>query len=307
MRRRTILTVAGALLALLALGACTSEHGSSSSSELAPGRGDAAGPQASAAAGAAAMPASAGAPKAPAIGTAALLTDTRALIRTAYLTVGVRHSADVAAQANRADTIVTGAGGEVFGDDRQSGPSASASLVLKVPPAQLATILNQLAALGTERSRSLSSRDVTTQVADVAARLKSAQDSITRLRTLYAHATKVSDVISIEEELSTREADLESLEGQQRSLSSETDFATVNLNLTTLKAAPVKPHHHSGVGGAFTRGWHGFTAAAAWVFAAFATALPFLVLLAVLAGAAGLWLRRHRPSPLPEPVPEPSL
>jgi hypothetical protein len=68
-------------------------------------------------------------------------------------------------------------------------------------------VLTQLAKLGKETSRSGSARDVTTKVADVNSRVASAQQAIDRLRSLYAKATKVRDVIAIEAELNTREAD----------------------------------------------------------------------------------------------------
>jgi hypothetical protein len=238
------------------------------------------------------------------------VVDTGTVIRTAQLTVGVASASQVAVQANKADALVAAQGGAVFGDDRQSGPNATATLTLKVPPDQLVPILTALSQLGQEQSRSLSSQDVTQQVADVNARVASALASIARLRSLYDSATKVDDVIAIESELSQRESDLESLESQQRALSSQTDMATVTLVLTTVKATPVPkptPKHHdkyAGIGGAFARGWHGFVTAGAWLVAAFGTVLPFAVLVALIAGAL-LWTRRNRPGPLPTPTPAP--
>ena len=84
-------------------------------------------------------------------------------------------------------------------------------------------------------------QDVTGKVADVDSRVDSARESILRLRTLYADATKVSDVIAIEQELATRQAELESLEAQQRALSTQTSQATVRLSLTAAKVAATPP------------------------------------------------------------------
>jgi hypothetical protein len=233
------------------------------------------------------------------------LIESRALIRTAELRVAVK-SGTVGEQAGRADEIALGAGGEVFSDNRSTGKAASASLTLKVPPDALADVLNRLAALGTEQSRSMSTQDVTQQVADVSSRVQSARDSIARLRALYDHAVKVSDVIAIEGELAGRESDLESLEAQQRSLDAQTSMATVHLELTTATPPAATPHkssHEHGVGGAFVTGWRHFAAAAAWVARAVATALPFLVVLALFAGC-GLLFWRRRPTPTPPPAPD---
>jgi hypothetical protein len=234
-----------------------------------------------------------------------LLSDNRSVIRRAELTVGVKKASEVAVQANRAEAIIGTLGGDVFGDDRESGTDASATLTLKVPPASLIKALNQLSALGTEQSRNLSSQDVTTQVADVAARVQSAAASIARLRTLFANATKVSDVIAIESELSSRQSDLESLQAQQKSLSTETQLATISFVLTTAKAPVVvaKKHHSTGAAAAFSRGWHHLASGAGWLLTALVTVLPFAILVLLL-GVGALWLRRRRPVRLPVPEPE---
>lgn len=238
-------------------------------------------------------------------GKSILLGDNRSVIRRAELTVGVKKASDVARQANKAEEIVGALGGDVFGDDRQSGVDATATLILKVPPASLIKALAQLSALGNEQDRSLSSQDVTTQVADVNARVASAQASIARLRTLYAHATKVADVIEIEQELAARQSDLESLQGQQKALANETQMATISFVLTTQKApaAPAKKHHRHGIGGAFARGWDHFVSAGSWVISAIAAVGPWAVLVALL---AFVWIRRRRVSPAPAPSPDPA-
>lgn len=301
MRALTLVSASVGIAAIVLLAGCTSEGGGSG--------GDTAGGYAAAPAVHGDVPAQGSRDSVsslPADAKTAALVESRALIRTADLRVAVKPGT-VGDQAGRAEDLALGAGGEVFSDDRTTGKAASASLTLKVPPESLAGVLDRLAALGTEQSRSMSTQDVTQKVADVTSRVQSARDSIARLRILYDHAVKVSDVIAIEGELASRESDLESLEAQQRSLDEQTSMATIRLELTTAAVPPAPPHkagHERGIGGALATGWHGFTAAAAWVARAAATALPFVVLLAVLAGGA-LLLWRRRPSPNP-PAPDPS-
>jgi hypothetical protein len=234
-----------------------------------------------------------------------------AKIRVAGLTVAVKGAANVAHQADAADGIALAAGGEIDADDRTSGPHATADLQLRVPPAALQPTLRELSKLGDERYRKLSTTDVTQEVADVGSRIASARDSIKRLRVLYASAQKVRDVIQIESELNRREADLESLQARQRSLSLETAAATINLSLVTAakkKAVVVhhKPtHHRGGFVGGLDRGWDGFVATAVWVANAVGTVLPFAALLFVLAFAArrlGWALPHRRPAPVPTPT-----
>jgi hypothetical protein len=234
--------------------------------------------------------------------------DSALRIRAAQMTVGVQRSGSVGAQADQAILIAQQAGGEVDADDRTSGAHATATLQLRVPPAALEPTLTALAKLGAEQRRQLSTTDVTQRVADVNARVTSAASAIVQLRRLYTQAQKIADVISIENELSKREADLESLQAQQRALSRQTSMATITLTLVTARkhAAPPQQRHHSRGGflGGLERGWHGFTAAAGWMAGALGTVLPFLLVLLVL-GVGVRWLgprlprlpRRRAPTP----------
>jgi hypothetical protein len=232
-------------------------------------------------------------------------------IRTARMTVAVQGARNVSAKATQAGDIAVGAGGEIDADDRTTGPQATASLVLRVPPETLENTLTALSKLGIEQSRSVSTTDVTQKVADVNSRVASAQRSIARLRVLFDHASKIGDIIQLESELNQRESDLESLQAQQRALGRETSMATITLSLITApkRTAPPKQAHHdnnrTGFVGGLKRGWDGFTRAASWVAQAVGTLLPFLVLLLLIGlGLRLIWPRlAHRTRPAPAPVP----
>jgi hypothetical protein len=296
-----IRAVAVGIGVVLVVGACTHDGGGSAGS--AGGARSAESSVDSGVAGAAAKPAQKGTASG---GLADDLVLGRAEIRTAQMTVAIRHGQSVAAKADTAEAIAARVGGETDSDDRTSGKYPSATLVLRVPPDTLSATLHDLSQLGGERSRELSTQDVTAKVADVSSRVTSARESIARLRVLYQHATKVADVIAIESELAGRESDLESLEAQQRALDAQTSMATVTLSLVS--AAPVvKPavhHSRSGFLGGLETGWDAFAGAAAWVATAVGALLPFAVLLAALAVVARfawprLWprLRSTRPAP----------
>ena len=230
---------------------------------------------------------------------AVALTDPRALIRNASLTVQVKHGVNVSAQADKAGAIATAAGGEVYGDDRTSGDNATASLTLKVPPDSLVPVLDRLAALGVEQSRQVSTQDVTQQVADVSSRVTSARAAVATLTALYQHATKIGDIIAIESQLSQRESDLEALEAQQRALAAQTSAATIHLYLSGESSLPAKtkPADKGFIAG-LKAGWRHFTAAAVAVATALGALLPFLLLLVVVVAALRLILKRRRVAPV---------
>ncbi|WP_368671897.1 DUF4349 domain-containing protein [Jatrophihabitans endophyticus] len=212
--------------------------------------------------------------------------------------------------AARAESIAAAAGGRTDADDQDNpaGSRPTAELTLRVPNATVPAVLNRLAALGRQTDRHLSTRDVTSQVADVNSRVTSARSAIASLRTLYRTASNVGDVIRIESTLSQREAALESLEARQRSLSRQVALATITLQLTQRRhhhapAPAPKAGHRGGFVGGLDRGWHAFTATAVGLATALGTVLPFLLVIVVL-GAIGLVVRRRalarpRPSAVP--------
>jgi hypothetical protein len=317
---RLVAAAIGAVTAVALLGACTGSSSGASQAVGTAGGGAVAAPAHRAAAAAGTVPSPA---RDTASGGSPGSTDARlaaadiggAKIRIASMTVQVARGVPVAAQADRAEAIALGAGGEVDSDDRTSGRNAVATLVVRVPPEQLGATLTQLSKLGTEKGRRLSTQDVTSKVADVNSRVASARAAIARLRVLYQRARKIADVINLESELSTRESDLESLQAQQRALAAETSTAAITLTLTSPPrkthhvGAPESKHHDTGFLGGLRGGWHAFTTGLGVLATAIGAMLPFLILLAALALALRLlWPRlqpRLRPARAPAPHPDP--
>jgi Domain of unknown function (DUF4349) len=233
------------------------------------------------------------------------LTLQPALIRTARLAVVV---ADVPGRADEAESAARGAGGVVAGDDRSgTGSDAHATLVLKVPPARMDAVLDQLGRLGTEQSRTSSTQDVTQDVADVGSRVATMQASIARVRAILSRAEKIGDVVAVEGELSKRTTELESLQARQRALSGQVDYATITLELRARPAAAVTPPvQRSGFLGGLTDGWDAFTTTVGALLTGLGAVLPFLLVL-VPAGLAVRWaLRRRSVSAAPiGPAPQP--
>jgi hypothetical protein len=308
-RKSVIRTTALAVVAvagICGLGACT---GSGAGSSGGVAGGESAGPQHAAANGVAPAP---GRAPARAVSDSGITADviSTAKIRLAELTVAVKRSGSVPAAADRAESIAITAGGEVDADDRTSGKNATATLVLRVPPEELGTVLNQLAGLGKERSRHSTTQDVTAKVADVTSRVASAQASIARLRQLYQHASKVRDVIAIEDELAGRESNLEALQAEQRALAAQTSTARITLSLVRQAAPPPPPptaaHHRSGFVGGLQNGWDAFRDGVGALATAAGAVLPFLVVVLILLAGGRLGWRRLRPSQTGPPPSSPS-
>lgn len=229
-----------------------------------------------------------------------VVPEDRAIIYTATLRVRAQ---DVEAAASRAVQIVTTAGGYVHDERTTTEPrrEATATLTFKIPTEEYRSVLDDLGSrLGTRLHLEQQAQDVTQEVADVDARLESARASLDRLRQLLAEAEAIGEVLSVEQEISEREAELESLEARQRALANKTQYATVTLELTPPAAAkqPRDPRFLAGL----AAGWEAFTKSLGWLATLLGALLPFLVAFGVLGFVA--WrvravVRRRRAAPTP--------
>ena len=200
-----------------------------------------------------------------------------AVIRTADLQVRVD---EVRAAADEAARIARAAGGAVEAEDRTgSGSEGSAKVQLRVPPKEFDETITALAALGDERSRRLSSEDVTDQVVDLEARLATQRASVERVRALLSEADALGEVVVIESELTKRTADLEALEARLASLSGRVELSTIVLRLDS-EGGPVVGQA-LGFGDGLRGGWAALTATARVAAVTAGALLPFLPLLLV--------------------------
>ena len=214
------------------------------------------------------------------------------IIRTATLTVQVK---DVPRALDKARAAAEGAGG-IVGDettDRDSAGHERSRVALRVPQERYAQVLADLAGTGKLVERNVKAQDVTDQVVDVESRVKSQRASVARVRELMDKATKLSDVVALEGELSTRESDLEALLAQQASLKDRTSLATITLSLseTPVHKAGEKDED-PGFTDAVSGGWGAFLTMLRWIAVIIGAVLPFAAVGGLL---AFLWLRLVRP------------
>ncbi len=93
----------------------------------------------------------------------------------------------------------------------QNGEVSRVDLVVRIPAAKLDAILDEFKALGKVESLTISSSDVTLSVKDIEARISSLEVSVDRLLALLETAKTAADLVDIENALSQRQAELESL------------------------------------------------------------------------------------------------
>ncbi len=227
----------------------------------------------------------------------------RSIVATAELDVEVVDVEDAARQAGDAAVV---AGGFLAEQDAVAS-QRSATLVLRVPTERYDEVLDASAALGEVLAQRVDTADVTDQVIDLEARIASGQASVARVRDLLAESGDVIQLATVEGELARREAELESLLGQQRVLADQVALATIRLSLSEppVPAAEVtaEPEDRPGFGGGLEQGVEVFLTGASVASAVAGFLLPFVPFL-VLAAVAVVVLRRRsrRPAP-PRPAP----
>ncbi|MEO5834340.1 MAG: DUF4349 domain-containing protein [Nakamurella sp.] len=232
--------------------------------------------------------------------------DDRQIIRTADLQIRLPLPADTpddrlaAAQGDALDAAVNKARSQVIGlggfvaDLQQAG--GSASLVLRVPAAGYDALRAGAQEWGVVTSSSESAQDVTEAYTDVESRITSMKTSVDRIRTLLSQATAVGEVITIESELSRREADLEALEGRRQVLADQVSLGTVTVTLAAVRdeatdVAVAAKADRGGFLGGLDAGWSGLVAFLTGVGVVIGAVLPFVPLV-VVAVIAAWWGRR---------------
>src|SRR5699024_4132124 len=104
-------------------------------------------------------------------------------------------------------------------DDGRADQPASARLTVRIPAADLDGFLTDLEQVGEIGRVSQTSEDVTQAAQDLDARIEALETSTDRLLQIMAEADDTTDLIAIEEALSQRQAELESLRSQRAYLS----------------------------------------------------------------------------------------
>jgi hypothetical protein len=279
--------LAGSILALVALTACGNGDGTGDS-----GSSSSAGSEAGVAA-------EQDAARDDATTTVTVATqDDALLIRTASLKV---RTDDVRAAVQEVEELATGLQGTITSSQVSAAPTedesqARATLTIRVPEERFREALRSVADLGQVLDQHENAQDVTTEVVDVDARVKSQQASVERVRALLAEATTIGEVVSVEAELARREADLDALLSRQATLADQTARATITVELVGPEAVVAEPEEERGFLYGLQQGWQAFVASGAIVLTMLGAVLPFavagLLVLAITLGSLRARARR---------------
>ena len=293
-----VIAAAGVLL----LGGCSSHSSTLSSASSAGGAADFAGKSANSANGvsgttltdtlSARVPAAAPS-KAQAKGESDSDVLGRKVISTGKISLETK---DVAATRKKVLALVAGWKGEVSNEQATSSRSGTMEfthLVLRVPSNTFDAAMAGLAAAAHATSQQRTAQDVTTKVIDTNARVQAKKRAVQQLERLLDRATTLGEVIRLEGDISDRQAELESLQQQQRYLHDQTSMSTITLDIDHTPGTHHKKTHTTGILAGLEGGWHALGAVVTGLLTALGAVLPFAVVLAVVALPVW-WVRRRR-------------
>ncbi|WP_375389432.1 DUF4349 domain-containing protein [uncultured Amnibacterium sp.] len=288
MRTRFVTAAAAALIVVTALAGCSASGGGSSSGTSG-GGGGVADTSGKAAAGVTGRSASSGGAAEPAAAPAE-----RAVVTTGSLRLVSDHPIRI---AQRITDLVEAADGRIARSSEDPSGRPSAQLSLRIPSdafQRTLTAIQQQDGVDV-RDVQIDATDVTARVTDYGVRIANLRTSITRLQALLAKATSSSALVEIEGALTDRQGTLEQLLAEQRTLTDQVAYATLDVSVVVPAAAP-KAGPGDFVGG-LVAGFEALAATGSALAVGAGVLLPWVVVLGALGAAAALIARRVRRRP----------
>jgi Domain of unknown function (DUF4349) len=175
------------------------------------------------------------------------------------------------------------------------GSTPTADMTLRVPADQFETLLARAQGLGKPTSVTTSGQDVTSAYVDLTAQIQALEDTRTQYLQIMAKATTIGDILSVEQQLSDLQTQLDQLQGQQMVLADQTSFGTLTIHLSESGSSLAPPPAH-GLAKAWDHARSSFADGVEAVIGASGGILVFLVFagLVLLAGRLAWPVIRRR-------------
>lgn len=193
---------------------------------------------------------------------------------------------------------ITALGGYASGSERKGdGDSANAQVTYRIPAARWDEALVALRALSIKvLGEQSQTQDVTGQVVDLGARITNLQATEQALQGIMKQATKIADVLAVQQQLTDVRGQIEELTAQRKHLTEQAAFSTLAVNYSLKEQAVETTAKKFDPGSEVDRA----SASLVDVLQAVATAgiwfgivwLPILIVLGIL-GSIGLFVARR--------------
>jgi len=208
-------------------------------------------------------------------------------------------SDDVAEARRGVQRLGDEVGGEVAQEETttdRDGVVDGSRIELRVPSEQFDATMTGLEDVADVVGSTRGSDDVSTEVVDTQARLRAQEESLQRIELLLAEADDLAEIVSIEAELTRRQADLDGLASQLAYLADATTWSTVTVYLERADADEAADDTTDEAGSGFldgvSSGWDGLVSVLGGLALVAGVLLPW-VGLALVIGVPLLWATRR--------------
>ncbi len=172
------------------------------------------------------------------------------------------------------------------------------TIVIRIPPALLDGLIDDLRGVGVLRNQTQSVNDVTEQLVDLDIQIRQAFESVERMEAILSETTDFEGLVAAETELVRRQTAYERLLAAQRNIDDRVALSkltvTVQYQAPGTEPTPVVDEGDPGIGDAFSDGWNAFVGLLFGLAFIVAITAPFAAVAALVAGIAWLITRRMR-------------
>ena len=218
----------------------------------------------------------------------------RSVIRTGEIAVT---NDDLDAAREELDDVLLALDGIIDSESTEhdrKGRIERSTLVVRVPVDRFKAAMTALQGLGTAEHSDSSSKDVTTEVIDVDERVETLENSLDRLQRFQRGASGIDDLIRYEQQITEREAELQSLKSQQAYLADQTSMSTITLYLSVPDkfVPPPGALDDAGFLAGLKSGWNALQDTVVVALTVVGAVLPFALALALVGVPLALLVRR---------------
>lgn len=150
----------------------------------------------------------------------------RKIVRDGRMEMEVKDEKAVDRAVKGIRAIPASVGGFIASENRSS-------VTMRVPTEKLDEAMSQCGRFGKVTHKDVSAHDVTAEFLDVETRLENLRKVEKRLRDLLAQTTSVTEILTVEKELTRVTQEIELLEGRKKLLASQSTMATLRVDLST--------------------------------------------------------------------------
>jgi hypothetical protein len=177
------------------------------------------------------------------------------------------------------------------------GSPRSGSWTIRVPVDRFDAFMEAIAQLGELRHSRTDSDDITDRYYDLKAHLKNNEVEEEGLQKLYLEKSatgKLDDLLAVRRELRTIRGDIEQQKGQLQRWDKETEYATVTVNMHDRKeyVPTTAPSFGTSISRTFSGSWDSLVSLGKGIVLVAVAVTPWLPVLAVVALAVWLGVRR---------------